>query len=1003
MTSFSLNALTYWRNTLADAARIEIKIADFTNLENLAVDYAVGSVASLTATELIDKEEKKRNKAVGIDDSNHPDWELIDQVQILISPFSVSPVPEYAKLTGETGTFYPFWIKAVLYRTGKLNVDEDTFPYIPRNYLEPQVNEDVNFIFSEVSKIDFAFSKPFTEDTWQQYWSYILDTFQLVTDLPLEKYSIENYTTRIQNTIVVNSLLSNAADSIIQLYDYLKNDSSELPLLFENLCCKTYNHLKPLLAVEDFENASLTHLGQMGYEFPLSISQRKSLYHFNTLKKGEILAVNGPPGTGKTTLIQSIVANEVVQSAIEGKDPRIILACSTNNQAVTNITDSFASVKSKQGTLYQRWVPGINSFALYLVAMRKIVAENIPYYKSQKKGITIQIESDEFIREAREMYIINFLSYTGKENLSIEDSIEYFRSELTLRSDNLNKGIALWKSYKKVPERVKKLDYVSDDLLNGLIVNVDVLNSLEIHVKNLEVQVNNYIDKESIWIKLFSWLRFVKEKRAGRLKQLFRDCLLGIDTIDFYQLKSVHSFFDEKLELVNNIRQLNTQWVNWKTANEVIGNPPVSDHDFKTAEQNKSPFYYDELEKAIKNEMFYLAVHYWEGRWILETEEAQREKRLNKNNKTEAAMRWQRYAMLLPCFVSTFYMAPKFISYSKFLREAKPYDIYERPPLTEFVDLLIVDEAGQVSPEVGAATFALAKRALVVGDTLQIEPVCNVPKKVDYANLKRFELIDSENDDETIDELHTKGFLSSSSSIMMLAQKASDYQLNSKSERGMLLIEHRRCFDEIISYCNKLAYHGLLEPKKGKSKNALFPPMQFISVTGESEKVNSSRCNESEADEIASWLKEYSAQIVNHYQTKEISTAKNENRTPKKLKLKDIVGIITPFTGQKWMLQATLQNKGIDINGLTIGTVHSFQGAEREIILFSPVYGHNNKGSNYFFDVGVNMLNVAVSRAKESFIVFGSEVIFNRSESNTPSSILYQHILKLNKAKMQST
>ena len=576
-------------------------------------------------------------------------------------------------------------------------------------------------------------------------------------------------------------------------------------------------------------------------------------------------------------------------------------------------------------------------------------------------------------------------------------------SELKLRRDNLTKGIALWKSFKKVNEFVKKLDYLSDDLLNGLIVNVDVLNSLEVHVKHLEVEVNNYVDKESIWIKLFSWLRFVKDKRAGRLKQLFRDCVLSIDTIDFYQLKSIHTFFDGKLELVRNIRKLNTQWANWKTANEVIGNPPISDQDFKTAEQNKSPFYYDELEKAIKNEMFYLAVHYWEGRWILETEEAEREKRFNRNGETDAPKRWQRYAMLMPCFVSTFYMAPKFISYSKFIREAKPYNIYERPPLAEFVDLLIVDEAGQVSPEVGAATFALAKRALVVGDTLQIEPVCNVPKKVDYANLKRFGLIESEEGADAIEELQAMGFLSSSSSIMMLAQKASGYQLNSKSERGMLLTEHRRCFDEIISYCNKLAYHGLLEPKKGPSKNALFPPMLFISVTSESEKINSSRSNKGEAGEITIWLKKYSVQIVNHYQFKEIAVAKNENRTPRKLKLKDVVGIITPFTGQKWVLQTTLQNQGIDINGLTIGTVHALQGAERDIILFSPVYGDNNKDGNYFFNMGVNMLNVAVSRAKESFIVFGSDVIFNKPESNTPSSILYQHILKVKMEDISNT
>jgi superfamily I DNA and/or RNA helicase len=45
--------------------------------------------------------------------------------------------------------------------------------------------------------------------------------------------------------------------------------------------------------------------------------------------------------------------------------------------------------------------------------------------------------------------------------------------------------------------------------------------------------------------------------------------------------------------------------------------------------------------------------------------------------------------------------------------------------MLEFVDFLIVDEAGQVSPEVGLASFGLAKQAVIVGDIQQIEPVWN--------------------------------------------------------------------------------------------------------------------------------------------------------------------------------------------------------------------------------------------------------------------------------------
>ena len=38
-----------------------------------------------------------------------------------------------------------------------------------------------------------------------------------------------------------------------------------------------------------------------------------------------ILAINGPPGTGKTTLIRSIVANAWVNDAVDEKEPPIIV------------------------------------------------------------------------------------------------------------------------------------------------------------------------------------------------------------------------------------------------------------------------------------------------------------------------------------------------------------------------------------------------------------------------------------------------------------------------------------------------------------------------------------------------------------------------------------------------------------------------------------------------------------------------------------------------------
>lgn len=993
-----LHLLQYWRNTLADASRVEIQLDKTIFKANAEIDYQKGKIPVEQALALIAAAEKQLNEAKGFLNEKEEGWEYLQEIQIMIAPFCVSPLPEYIKLSGETGTFYPFWVRAILKKDGSLKTDEDTFPYIPRVYLEPQVNQDINFIFSDVDKIDLAFAKSFIGNgTWTEYWSYIREVFKGITELSPEQYASENFVVTHQNTIVVNETLANAADGIIQLYDYLIQ-SKEVPSLLEKLCRKHYQPLSPLLSTTDFESASSKHVGQMGHEYALSVSQRKSIYHFNTQATGDILAINGPPGTGKTTLLQSIVADKVVKSAIEGDGPAVILACSTNNQAVTNIIDGFSNVKGKRGLLYERWLPELTGFGLYLPKKSQVVPEHIVDIKriqGKLTGAHTAKESMVYINRAEKQFVDRFERYADIKGLTFKEMINWLQNSLKTKKQSLEDGVRIWQHYKGIAALIEQLKPgLSFLLFHRNVVAQQDLDHIEKDIRNIESKISDYLDKESIWIKILSFLPFVKEKRIVRLKQLFRDCPVKYEAVNFYKISSIHQFFDEKLQTLKQIRELNTAWLNWKSIHNITGNPPDTDTDFKLAERSGKGYFYDELEMGMKYDMFYLAVHYWEARWLISTRDALSADRISKNGVAHAKERWQRFAMLTPCFVSTFYMAPKFFTYSKFIKTGALKSTFEAPPLIGFIDLLIVDEAGMVSPEIGAATFALAKQSVVVGDTKQIEPIWNVPKKVDQANLRRYLVIDNVSNETAIGDLLQKGFLSSSGSIMKLAQKASEYHLFPETERGMLLTEHRRCFNEIIEYCNRLAYNGLLEPKKGTSKNALLPPMQFIDVPGNSKKIGTSRANVEEATAISNWISANQNQLVEHYQNTENVAARKEGRPSKKIQFSDIVGIITPFTGQKFTLKNMLRKSGIDTSRLTIGTVHALQGAERLVILFSSTYGSNDLAKSYFFDSGVNMLNVAVSRAKESFIIFGSRPNFDK-KGNTPSIKLYRHIESL--------
>ena len=72
------------------------------------------------------------------------------------------------------------------------------------------------------------------------------------------------------------------------------------------------------------------------------------------------------------------------------------------------------------------------------------------------------------------------------------------------------------------------------------------------------------------------------------------------------------------------------------------------------------------------------------------------------------------------------------------------------------------------------------------------------------------------------------------------------------------------------------------------------------------------------------------------------------------------------------------------------------QGAESDIVIFSSVYDGKNDTS-FMLNNKPNLLNVAVSRAKKHFIIFGSKNIFfpdKKNESNKYSNIVGENIMK---------
>lgn len=311
------------------------------------------------------------------------------------------------------------------------------------------------------------------------------------------------------------------------------------------------------------------------------------------------------------------------------------------------------------------------------------------------------------------------------------------------------------------------------------------------------------------------------------------------------------------------------------------------------------------------------------------------------------------------------------------------HSVYEGPKqyrqeyLENEIDLLIIDEAGQVAPEVAGASFALAKRALVIGDVHQIQPVSTQVEAVDVGNLRHQGVLGAVEDYE---ELRETGRSVVDGSVMRIAQLASRYRYLEEAEPGMFLQEHRRCLKAIIDYCNDLCYRGMLLPKRDTPpKDPAWPPFSHVHVDGRVESPPAgSRINRQEAETLAEWLATHRGSLEERHGTS----------------LGEIVGVVTPFKAQARLIQEACRARDIPVAGdesaVTVGTVHALQGAERPVILFSAVYSRHDDGG--FIDRDPSMLNVAVSRAKDSFMVFGDMDVIAGAVPGSPRHLLGRYL-----------
>lgn len=110
--------------------------------------------------------------------------------------------------------------------------------------------------------------------------------------------------------------------------------------------------------------------------------------------------------------------------------------------------------------------------------------------------------------------------------------------------------------------------------------------------------------------------------------------------------------------------------------------------------------------------------------------------------------------------------------------------------------------------------------------------------------------------------------------------------------------------------------------------------------------------------------------------------------------------VTTPFVNQKETINKMLEMNQLDI---PCGTVHTFQGDEKDIILFSLALTEKTGLKTYeWLKNNKELINVATSRAKDKLVIIGSSKSLNRLHNQLKGDDdlfeLYQYVVTKGKS-----
>ncbi|WP_276819468.1 DUF3553 domain-containing protein [Mailhella massiliensis] len=276
------------------------------------------------------------------------------------------------------------------------------------------------------------------------------------------------------------------------------------------------------------------------------------------------------------------------------------------------------------------------------------------------------------------------------------------------------------------------------------------------------------------------------------------------------------------------------------------------------------------------------------------------------------------------------------------------------------LDWVILDEAGQATPQSAAGALWRAEKAAVIGDPQQIEPVVPQPAAL-LATLRAR---------QEQNGLHLERWSPEGSSVQTLADRASLLgtwvdNTGRSMWTGYPLRAHHRCAEPMFGISNRIAYGGQMV-QAGRSAPALESPLGgscWYHVEG-------GMADTQLVPEELARLRKLLLALQRQWPEAE---GKNGPREAG-------VFVISPFRTVARHCRLLLRTMGFPEEKVRCGTIHTFQGKEADIVflVLGSAPGQAGWGSRQWASRTPNILNVALTRARSLLYVVGNRRDWSR-------------------------